>query len=76
MARTPDPEPGQRIRVTKAADGDAALLQPGSTGTIAEVYDHAVAVEWDDAYLNDRDVALLRGADRWEVLPDAPPPHP
>jgi hypothetical protein len=71
MARTPDPETGQRIRVTRCEDVPA-----DATGTIAEVYDNAVAVDWDDPALNTRGVALLRGADRWEVLPDAPPPHP
>ena len=65
MARTPDPEPGQRIRVTHA-DEDWLI---GATGVIAEVHDHAIEVGWDDHRINQRGMALLRGADRWEVVP-------
>lgn len=70
MARTPDPQAGQRIRVTKCDDDGLA----GATGTIAEVHDSAVLVDWDNPAIQHRGVALLRGADRWEVLPDAPHP--
>lgn len=63
----PDPARGQRIRVTDAGGTDLN----GQTGTVAEVYAHAIAVDWDDARLNGRDITLLDGVDRWEVINDA-----
>jgi hypothetical protein len=71
MARNPNPAVGQRIRVTAAGGADDLV---GATGTVAEVYDRAIAVDWDDAKLNRHDVTLISGVDRWEVTEDAPPP--
>ena len=70
MARTPKPAVGQRIRVTAAGGADDLV---GEAGTVAEVYDRAIAVDWDNARLNRLDVTLISGVDRWEVTEDAPP---
>jgi len=64
----PDELAGDRIVVTGVGGGDQEpALYVGATGMVTDTTGSAVLVLWDDARLNARGLALLRGIDHWQV---------